>query len=208
VRTSSHPGGQPSTPIDSSDSEGVGAGSLSSLADEVIFRPTLESQRLAKARFWAHASDNPMLEPESMSLDTIRGICQSEAIGKWWRMPGFKAWFLNKEEHRFRLEYLFGLALDAAEQILVNQDPKAQSARVNVIKVLSELAGKFPAKQQPANQGGGLAGAIGQMDRVQLEAYLQKSGVTMQLSASRDRSDHPATPETITILPETIEEKP
>lgn len=151
-----------------------------------------------KARFWQRAADDPMLDAQNAPLDTIRKLTGSEAVGKWFQIPGFREWFLNKDEHREKLEYLFGLALDAAEQILVNQDPKAQSARVNVIKVLSELAGKFPTKNAAPKDS--LSSAINQMDKIQLEAYLQKNGVTMQLSASKN--------DTITVTPIESEDTP
>lgn len=182
-----------------------GPSGLASLAEDIIFRPTLEAQRLTKARFWTMVSDNPMLDPDSMGIDQLRGMLGSESIHKWWQLPGFKAWFLNKDYNRYRLESLFEQTLDAAEEILQNRDPKAQSARVNVIKILAELAGKFPSRQPTGKQeGGGLAAAIGSMDRIQLEAYLQKSGVTLQLSATG--SNNPQT-ETITVTPEPEDSK-
>jgi hypothetical protein len=182
--------------------DGATPAALESLAEDVIFRPTLETQRMAKARFWAMVAENPMLDPASMGIDQIRGMLQSEAVGKWWNLPGFQAWFLNRDFLRYKLESLFEEGLDALQEVLQNRDPKAQSARVNAIKMVGELAAKFPSRQAAsAGASSALEKAIGAMDRVQLEAYLQKNGASLKLTASGENN-----PPTINVTPEDIKE--
>jgi hypothetical protein len=196
VRKSSLPH-QPSASQEPSQ-ESLGA-ALPALAEELVYRATPAERRL-KARFWAALADNPLVDPKSVTLEQARSLTSSERLAKLWPLPGFRDWFLNSDEHRARLEYLFDLALDAAEQVLTNEDPKAQSARVNMVKVIGDLAGKFPRNSKSPE--GGLAGAIGQMDRAQLEAYLTKQGVTLQLTASKGVP--PVPPSNPTIIDATI----
>lgn len=149
---------------------------VASLAEEVgivSFAPSAD-QRKMKARFWAQVENSPFgpnvanLGPEEIARKT-----KCSALVNWWKRPGFKDWFLNNNEHRERLEYLFDLALNAAEDILLNTDPKAQAARVNMVKTISELASKMPNKQQTVV----LDRDIAKMDESQLREYLSRHGV-------------------------------
>jgi hypothetical protein len=162
-------------------SEALITSTIEDVAEE-IYRPSPQD-RAHKAAFWARAAEHPLLDKETLSLITVHSLMGNAQVQKKsWSNPAYRSWFLNAEEHRDKLEYLFGLALDAAEHILLNDDPKAQSARVNMIKAIADLAGKSPKNAQVSP----IAQAIGSMDKVQLEAYLQKNGVSLQLSASRD----------------------
>jgi hypothetical protein len=112
------------------------------------FSPSAD-QRKIKARFWTLMQSAPFgTRPEKMGPEEIIRKVRAPALANWWKVPGFKDWFLNHTEHQERLEYLFDLALNAAEDILCNTDPKAQSARVNMVKTIAELARKMPTKQQ------------------------------------------------------------
>lgn len=152
---------------------------------EQVYRPT-PNDRSVKAAFWARAADNPLIDRKNISLETIRSIMGNARVqAKNWANPLYRAWFMNSEEHRDKLEYLFALSLDAAEDILLSTDPKTMGSKVNMIKAIAELAGKVP-KQTASSP---LEKAINSMDRVQLEAYLQKNGVSVQLSASRGEAE-------------------
>lgn len=149
---------------------------VTALAEEVgiiNFTPSSD-QRKMKARFWAQVENSPFgpnvvnLGPEEIARKT-----KCSALVNWWKKPGFKDWFLNNNEHRERLEYLFDLALNAAEDILLNTDPKAQAARVNMVKTISELASKMPNKQQTIV----LDRDIAKMDETQLRDYISRYGV-------------------------------
>lgn len=147
---------------------------VEALAEEVglNFKPTGD-QRKIKARFWAHVEASPFgpdvskLGPEEIARKT-----KCSALSNWWKKPGFKDWFMNNNEHRERLEYLFDIALSAAEDVLLNTDPKAQSARVNMIKTISELASKMPNKQHTVV----LDRDIAKMDEQQLREYIARHG--------------------------------
>jgi|APGre2960657373_1045057.scaffolds.fasta_scaffold90968_2 hypothetical protein len=150
---------------------------LQAVVAEVIFHPT-EAQRKLKATLLAKLADNPLTDLSSLSLAEVQDITGSAVVQKWWSVPGFSDWLLDKNENRAKLEYLFSLALEAAEQVLMNTDPKAQSSRVAMIKTLAELAGKMPKAQTAAKQGANTIEAIASMDRTQLIEFLASRGLS------------------------------
>lgn len=134
----------------SAEAKPVPVSEIGALAESVgaTFSPTSD-QKKVKARFWTLMQSAPFgTRPDKMGPEEIIRKTRTPALANWWKTPGFKDWFLNHTEHQERLEYLFDLALTAAEDILSNDDPKAQSARVNMVKVVAELARKMPTKQQ------------------------------------------------------------
>jgi len=131
------------------------------------FRPS-PAQRQAKTRYWALVSEQAIADDQD-GIDPyeLGKTLQCSALPHWWENNHFRVWFSNRHEHLQRIEYLFDLALDAAEQILQNEDPKAQSARVTMIKILADLANKRKAER--------IADAsINQMTPEQLRAYIEK----------------------------------
>lgn len=131
------------------------------------FRPN-PAQRQAKTRYWALVSEQAIADDQA-SIDPyeLGKTLQCSALPHWWENNHFQVWFCNRHEHLQRIEYLFDLALDAAEQILQNEDPKAQSARVAMIKILADLANKRRAERVAD-------ASINQMTEEQLRAYVGK----------------------------------
>lgn len=154
-------------------SEGSAEGSL-------IFRPT-EAQSRVRARFWARIADNPLLDPKSLTLAQAQQMTQSAALATWWKRPGFQDWFLSATVVDERLDYLLHLALASAEDILLNTDPKAQSARVQMVKIVAEMAGKLKGgqdqKQAAAEKKKKAIEAMGQEELVK---FLQDQGLSVQ----------------------------
>lgn len=164
------------------------------LEAEPFFEPSM-GQRRAKANFWTAWQDDPTLDPELMTADTAARLSGNRTVRRWWTEPGFKAWFMNKDEQRQRLEYLFELSMDAAEDILTNSDPKAQGARVQLIKHMSELANKMPSKSNSLGAGlDGMVKAILSMGEVELKALLQKQGTTTGVSLKGNKTEKLAAP--------------
>src|ERR1019366_2562449 len=91
-------------------------------------RPT-EAQVRIKAKFWRSWAEQPLLNSQPPTLALIKSITGSAAIGTWWAKAGFQDWFLNTSVSDERIEYLMHLALSAAEDILLNDDPKAAGPR-------------------------------------------------------------------------------
>lgn len=150
---------------------------------ELTYLPTPEMRR-AKGAFWARFNDNPICDPEDISLATAMRFSPDNRLSKWWALPGFRDWYRNRDEFRQRMEYLAQLALDTLETILV--DPLAQgSAKVNAAKLIMEVARKMPAKSQ-AEQF--MDEKISQMSRPQLEEYIKKSVKLLQPAPTESTS--------------------
>ena len=109
---------------------------ISKLINET-FRPT-ESQRRAKAALMAALvdSNNSLLDPKAINLATAIRLTNIQTLTAWWNQPGFRDWFLNKEEIKQKIKYLTDKALESAVQILDDPDPRSSSAKVNILKIL------------------------------------------------------------------------
>lgn len=167
-------------PVPAQDrSEGSAEGSSLTTQDSV-FRPT-EAQSRIRAKFWARMADNPLLDPRHISLAQAQQMTQSAALATWWKRPGFQDWFLSATVVDERLDYLLHLALASAEDILMNTDPKAQSARVQMVKIVAEMAGKLKGgmdqKQVAADKKKRAIEAMGQEELVK---FLQDQGLSVQ----------------------------
>jgi hypothetical protein len=138
------------------------------------FVPT-DAQKRAKAKLRIALTDS-LMEPGQLTPQRAADLIDNTSILTWNKQSGFFQWLTDTGEQRTRIEYLFELALDAAEQLLRNTDPKAQGARLNAIKVVSELASKFPRQKDAAED----TKQLEQMDRKQLEQFLQSQGVVLE----------------------------
>lgn len=157
------------------------ANSLTELHQKVedsLYRPTAEEMAW-KAKFW---ETSPSLSIELNGNDFAR-IVGVQKIKQSCAKPGFNDWFLNRDDYKWRIQYLFMRSVAALEEIIENNDPKAQSARVNAVKLLVELAGKTP-KQLAATGMDEIAKQIGSMDKVQLDAFLEKEGANLHVRAT------------------------
>jgi hypothetical protein len=164
--------------------KGLEAPSIESIG-ESLYKPTDQDRRL-KIEFQLLTEGNAMLDVRNLPIGEAERILKKKLPNK--DKPGFAAWFLNKDENRQRIEYLWQLSLAAAEDILLNTDPKAQSARVNLIKAMADIAGKLPGRQ---SSGGDLSPqklfkGIENMDKAQLELLLEKNGASVRLSANKE----------------------
>lgn len=136
---------------------------LAALHAEVVFLPS-PAHRRVKSKFWQRYEDlgGPV------SLELAEGLTKEPGLRKWWSMSGFKDWFLNQDEARERLEYLYMVALDAAEHLLL--DPNANhNAKAQMIKIIAQLAGKEPNKYEKFADA-----AVQKMDSAKLRAYIEK----------------------------------
>jgi len=148
------------------------ADKITELSETVIFQPN-PAQKKLKAKFHSRYTPGPMHDITQLSLSEALEITGDSRLNKLWAQPGFKEWFTNRDENRERLEYLFTLALDTAEDLLSNESTQP-SAKVNMIKVLAELANKFPNKYA---QEKFVDDEINRMSELQLKAWLERRGV-------------------------------
>jgi hypothetical protein len=109
-------------------------------------------------------------------------MTNSAALRAWWDKPGFQDWFLSATVVDERLDYLLHLALASAEDILLNTDPKAQSARVQMVKIVAEMAGRLKqgAQDPKAAAAEKKKKAIEAMGQEELVKFLQDQGLSVQ----------------------------
>lgn len=146
------------------------ATALSQAVAELTFCPAPEHRRI-KSAFWALQNEGQFEPGTEIPLSLALRLTGDGRLSRWWPQPGFRDWFCNKDEFRQRLEYLSHLALDAAEEILL--DRKANpGARVNMAKLVIEAANKMPqkyAREVFADE------KINQMDKRQLQDYISRN---------------------------------
>lgn len=160
---------------------------MKKLATELVYTPTTAERKL-KAKFWSKAAENPLVaigEGQSVTLDTVKKMAGGGAkLEKAWANPSFKNWFLDIEDGRAKLEYLFDLGLDAIEGILLSDDPKTSAAKVNALKLLADMTGKI----KRADNTNGLQKAIASADRASLEALFESAGLSVSVSAQKNNA--------------------
>lgn len=148
---------------------------VADLLTEMTYIPSPEQRRI-KANFWSAHSDSPLAADSDITASYAIQLVGDARIQKWWSLPGFQAWFRNADEYRQRLEYLAQLALDAAEDILLDRDA-SPAARVHMAKLVIEAAGKMPSRTagpaEPARDARAAA-RIGSLTKQQLLDYTRK----------------------------------
>lgn len=122
---------------------------LAELTAAVLWTPT-PGQRKAKARIMVALEENPVLSIDSLTC------AQATELGKYsfgnvWNEPGFRQWLTGSREFKERVEYLTHLALDKAEDLLMNDSEKLAGAQVSLIGKVAELANKMPSRNNTDN---------------------------------------------------------
>lgn len=117
---------------------------LEALAEEAIFIPS-SSQKKAKYRFlekW-----DGVTEPTAQLVMSLTG---QTMVRRWWNQNGFREWLVNAESVVSKVNYLTSLALDRAEEVLLDEDAGA-SSHVNMIKVILGFKHVLEQKNQGTN---------------------------------------------------------
>lgn len=145
-------------------------------------RPT-EAMAQVKARYWAQLSERPLVANAQHTLALVKQLTQSASVESWWRKPGFREWFLNERAVEEKLEWLSHIALAALEDILLNTDPKVQSARLNAAKLVADMTGrsKRSAEDDPETKK---KRAIDAMSREELTKLLESQGIRVEHAVS------------------------
>ena len=83
---------------------------------------------------------------------------------------------MNRHTAQQKLEYLFDLSMDAAEQVLLSDDPKTATAKVQLFRVIAELGRKMPSKSEEkfADED------INRMSPEELRSFLEKNGISVK----------------------------
>jgi hypothetical protein len=166
-----------------------GLGKLTDLLDDVSFSPTPE-QRQVKARWTVKCQEDPAGDVDKVTAAQVSQTTGDSRIVKWWGQAGFRDWFLNKAEFRERVEYLLSKALDCAETILEDSDPKMASAQVQLIKALAEIGGRGASKVKEVKY---LDADINRMSPLQLQTMITERLKRLQPAGGSDVIETSAT---------------
>lgn len=150
----------------------------------VLYRPT-EGQRKAKARLLIALEDNPVTTLDSITAEEASRLAKYDCT-KFWSTPGFKEWLTGVNEFRERVEYLAYLSLDAAEEILLSDDPRMAGAKVSMIGKVTELASKLPSKSSQDRYADEF---IQNMNRKELEQFLKQNTPKLPAADFEDVTD-------------------
>lgn len=151
------------------------------LPELVPFEPT-PSMRMAKAAFWAKYAEMPMADDKSITQTMAIQLSNNTTISRWWKKPGFEAWFKNKSEWDQRIQYLAVLSLETAEELLTNPRVPA-AAKVSLIKTINELANKAPAKSKEIKL---VDEGVGKMTKEQLDAFIVEQTKKLSLASGEE----------------------
>lgn len=147
---------------------------VSNLAETVEplinYKPTVP-QRKAKARLLIALEDNPTASLDTLTAEQASRLSRYDCT-KFWSTPGFKEWLTGRNEFKERVEYLAHLSLDAAEEILLSDDPRLAGAKVNTLAQISKLADKFPST---VNSQKFADAFIQEMNRKELEQFIKQN---------------------------------
>lgn len=157
-----------------SDNSNIDALEQVQLLSEFQFEPT-NAHRKAKSAFWQRFGDNPICDPNDISLAIAAQFVADKRIEKWWSLPGFRQWFSNQNEFRELVESGAYQAVQTAINILsMPTNAKSAGAQISAARLMLEIAQKMPARPSP-KQEAFLDERIAQMSRAELQEYIARN---------------------------------
>lgn len=145
---------------------------LAEISDVVEFTPTKDHRR-AKSNFWTSVVEQDVSLPPDPDMLTVARYAGDRRLEQWWDIPGFRDWFLNRQEFMQRVDTLTQLALDEMERILTSTDPKSNTAKVAVMRMALEAGGKLGANRESSSEET-TDDKILRMTRKELEEFIQE----------------------------------
>lgn len=139
------------------------------LLPEVLFNPT-EEQRELKAKFWFEYNANPLIDDDQITPTVVSDVLGRD-ISSWTKQPHFWDWFKSRDIVKRRLEVAAEKASELAIALLDPSVPMQDSARVNLIKIVLEFAGRTPPVRKETKWHDK---EIGELDDQQLDALIEK----------------------------------
>lgn len=124
------------------------------------------SQRACKAKFWKRA--DYLLPEDHITLAQAVQVTGNSSLQTWWSLEGFKEWFCNKDEANERIEYLYMLWMDKAEELLLNPEAN-HNAIVQIGKIIAQLSGRGDNNTERY-----LDDMVQNMNKQQLKEYIKK----------------------------------
>jgi len=108
-----------------------------------------DDMMLAKSRFWMSIKDNPMLDPENLTISDICRMSGTNSVKSWLSKPEFRGWFFNQNLAKQKIQAAAELAVDALIGIVTQcPEPKTMSAQVKAATILLEYGGYAPPKNK------------------------------------------------------------
>lgn len=137
------------------------------------------SQRACKAKFWKRMDFDFQLA-EKITLAGAIQVTRNSELNRWWGQDGFQEWFLNRDEASERIEYLYMLWMDKAEELLLNPDAN-HNAIVQIGKIIAQLSGRDQQEKYADDN-------IQKMSPQQLKAFIEKFAPRLLNSVKDDSS--------------------
>jgi hypothetical protein len=141
-------------------------------AESLDFEPSAAMKK-AYARFWVEMRENPIASADDVTCAMAVQLTGENRINQWWRLPGFKEWFCNKNEWRHRAENLMSKWLDACEFVL--SDPDVYTKQLNAVmqmgKVLVDVTGRAAPSRKEVKL---LDTDLNKMSKEQLQDFVKK----------------------------------
>lgn len=103
-----------------------------------LYVPTGDQRRI-KAEFHAALLNGP--KPPKITASFAVQLTNRGIIEHWWRVPGFKEWFLDSNSFDNEAEALANAALSVVGDIMYRAEK--DSDRLSAAKLLIEVAGKI-----------------------------------------------------------------
>ena len=114
------------------------------MSDNIEFTPS-DRHREVKARFWSKAQDYNYMASDKITLATALEVTGDQKLKRFWAIDGFEDWF--GDSRRFEAEILaLVYEFPAYAKAILDSDSPQISAKVNLLKLLAEIANKMPAK--------------------------------------------------------------
>lgn len=120
----------------------IGAVKDAMVLPQVLFVPTPE-QRELKAKFWLEFLANPIIDNTDISPLVVEEYL-GRPISAWMKQPNFWQWFKSRDMTKRYLEIAAEKACELAIMYLDPAIPMQDSARVNLMKIVLEFAGRTP----------------------------------------------------------------
>lgn len=146
---------------------------------DLVFVPN-PLMRACKARFWKRIDFDPSLA-DRVTLAAAVQLTNNTQLNSWWKLEGFVDWFCNKDEASERIEYLYMLWMDKAEELLLNPEAN-HNAIVQIGKIIAQLSGRDQQENfSDAN--------IQKMSRQQLQAFIEKAAPRLLRNVTKTETD-------------------
>lgn len=137
--------------------------------DDTVYSPR-PAQREIKSQFWHAWKEDPMVEAHLVTSAEIAQVTNDSRIHRWWKVFGFKEWFLNNETFAIKTIMNGERGLEIIQEIMDDEN-LSPSLRLKAAQISVDALAKMRDKTalvQFADK------ALNDMDSDKLEAEIKK----------------------------------